>query len=128
MVQTCHGSKLRTQDVLSLFRQTTCSASASIHYNTLRVRKIYSYSDSQEIVKLLIVHLHLLLSSNSVQTAHRKTGVSNQSNSVFSFRRQFLVCSHAKHMKLVLLPWSHCCCYDVWLRCSFDFVSISLND
>ena len=55
-----NGSELPNADVLSLFRQTTCSASASIHYNTLKVRKIYSYSDSQKFVKTRIVH-HLLL-------------------------------------------------------------------
>ena len=78
-----NGSELPNADVLSLFRQTTCSASASIHYNTLKVRKIYSYSDSQKFVKTRIVHhlLLLLLLSNSVQTAYRETGVSNRSNS-----------------------------------------------
>ena len=55
-----NGSELPNADVLSLFRQTTCSVSASIHYNTLKVRKIYSYSDSQKFVKTRIVH-HLLL-------------------------------------------------------------------
>ena len=82
-----NGSELPNADVLSLFRQTTCSASASIHYNTLKVRKIYSYSDSRKFVKIRIVHhlllllLLLLLLSNSVQTAYRETGVSNRSNS-----------------------------------------------
>ena len=57
-----------------------CSASASVHFNTLKVRKIYSYSESRKFVKTLIVHLLLLL-SNSVKTAYRKTGVSNRSNS-----------------------------------------------
>ena len=76
-----NGSELPNADVLSLFRQTTCSASASIHYNTLKVRKIYSYSDSQKFVKTRIVHHLLLLLSNSVQTAYRETGVSNRSNS-----------------------------------------------
>ena len=76
----------RTRTVLSLFRQTTCSVSASIHYNTLKVRKIYSYSESRKFVKTRIVHhllllLLLLLLSNSVQTAYRETGVSNRSNS-----------------------------------------------
>ena len=74
-----NGSELANADVLSLFRQTTCSASASIHFNTLKVRKIYSYSESRKFVKTQIVH-HLLL-SNSVQTAYCKTGVSNRSNS-----------------------------------------------
>ena len=75
-------SELPNADVLSLFRQTTCSVSASIHYNTLKVRKIYSYSESRKFVKTRIVHhLLLLLLSNSVQTAYRKTGVSNRSNS-----------------------------------------------
>ena len=80
-----NGSELPNADVLSLFRQTTCSASASIHYNTLKVRKIYSYSESRKFVKTRIVHLLLLLLllllSNSVQTAYRETGVSNRSNS-----------------------------------------------
>ena len=85
-----NGSELTNADVLSLFRQTTCSASASIHYNTLKVRKIYSYSESRKFVKTRIVHHHhhlllllllLLLLSNSVQTAYRETGVSNRSNS-----------------------------------------------
>ena len=80
-----NGSELPNADVLSLFRQTTCSASASIHFNTLKVRKIYSYSDSRKFVKTRIVHhlllLLLLLLSNSVQTAYRETGVSNRSNS-----------------------------------------------
>ena len=75
-----NGSELPNADVLSLFRQTTCSVSASIHYNTLKVRKIYSYSESRKFVKTRIVH-HLLLLSNSVQTAYRETGVSNRSNS-----------------------------------------------
>ena len=74
-----NGSELPNTDILSLFRQTTCSASASIHYNTLKVRKIYSYSDSRKFVKTPIVH-HLLLSS-SVQMAYRETGVSNHSTS-----------------------------------------------
>ena len=78
-----NGSELPNADVLSLFRQTICSASASIHYNTLKVRKIYSYSESRKFVKTRIVHhlLLLLLLSNSVQTAYRETGVSNHSNS-----------------------------------------------
>ena len=46
-----NGSELPNADVLSLFRQTTCSASASIHYNTLKVHKIYSYSESWKFVK-----------------------------------------------------------------------------
>ena len=50
-----NGSELPNMEVLSLFRQTTCSASASIHYNTLKVCKIYSYSDSRKIVKMPIV-------------------------------------------------------------------------
>ena len=54
-------------------------SSSAIHYNTLKVRKIYSYTDSRKIVKMPIVH-HLLLSS-SVQTAYCETGVSNRSNS-----------------------------------------------
>ena len=37
-----NGSELPNADVLSLFRQTICSESASIHFNTLKVRKIYS--------------------------------------------------------------------------------------
>ena len=68
-----NGSELPNVDVLSLFRQTTCSLSASIHYNTLKVRKIYSYSDSQKIVKIV----HLL--SFSFQMAYCETGVSNNS-------------------------------------------------
>ena len=79
-----NGSELPNMDVLSLFRQTTCSASASIHYNTLKVCKIYSYSDSRKIEKMPIVHHHLLLLlllSSSVQMAYHKTGVSNSSNS-----------------------------------------------
>ena len=50
----CNSSELPNTDVLSLFRQTTCSASAS---NTLKVRKIHSYSDSRKIVKTPIVHI-----------------------------------------------------------------------
>ena len=38
------------------------------YYNTLKVRKIYSYSDSQKIVKTLIV-----FSSSSGQMAYCKT-------------------------------------------------------
>ena len=79
------GSELPNADVLSIFRQTTCSASASIHFNTLKVRKIYSYSssESRKFVKtrIVIIILILLLLSNSVQTAYRETGVSNRSNS-----------------------------------------------
>ena len=80
-VHKSNGSELPNVDVLSLFRQTTCSVSASIHYNTLKVRKIYSYSESRKFVKTRIVHRLLLLLSNSVQTAYRETGVSNRSNS-----------------------------------------------
>ena len=87
-----NGSELPNADVLSLFRQTTCSVSASIHYNTLKVRKIYNYTESRKFVKTRIVHLLLLLLllfllllllllSNSVQTAYCETGVSNRSNS-----------------------------------------------
>ena len=82
-----NGSELPNVDVLCLFRQTTCSASASVHFNTLKVRKIYSYSEFRKFVKTRIVH-HLLLnssssssSSSSVQTAYRETGISNRSNS-----------------------------------------------
>ena len=73
-----NGSELPNADV-GLFRQTTCSVSASIHFNTLKIRKIYSYSESRKFVKTRIVH-HLLL-SNSVQTAYHETEVSNRSNS-----------------------------------------------
>ena len=65
-----YGSELPNADVLSLFRQTTCSESASIHFNTLKVHKIYSYSESRKFVKTRIVHLLL---SNSVQTAYRES-------------------------------------------------------
>ena len=46
MVLTCplskrNGSELPKMDILSLFRQTTCSASASTH--------MYSYSDSRKL-------------------------------------------------------------------------------
>ena len=59
----CNRSELLNADVLSLFKQTTCSASASIHSNTLKVCKIHSYSDYRNILKTPIVHhhLHLLL-------------------------------------------------------------------
>ena len=78
-----NGSELPNADVLSLFRQTACSASASIHSNTLKVRKIYSHSESRKFVNTRIVHLLLLLLllSSSVQMAYHKTGVSNRSNS-----------------------------------------------
>ena len=76
-----NSSELSNADVLSLFRQATCSASASIHYNTLKVRKMYSYSESRKFVKTRIVLHFLLLLSNSVQTACCETGVSNRSNS-----------------------------------------------
>ena len=46
-----NGTELPNEDVLSLFRQTTCSASASIQFNTLKVRKIYSYSEFRTFVK-----------------------------------------------------------------------------
>ena len=52
----CNSSELQKADVIGHFRQTTCSASASIHYSTLKVRKIYSYNDSWKNVKMLIVH------------------------------------------------------------------------
>ena len=124
-----YGSELPNADVLSLFRQTTCSESASIHFNTLKVHKIYSYSESRKFVKTRIVHLL----SNSVQTAYRESGVSNRSNSFtkiiytgaymildaqnlhtfsqsrqlrvcnltsVSFRRHFLVCSRAEQRRL----------------------------
>ena len=55
-----NSSELPNADVLSLVRQATCSASASIHFNTLKVRKIYSYSEFRKFVKTRIVH-HLLL-------------------------------------------------------------------
>ena len=41
-------------------------------YTALKVHNIYSYSDSRLIVKLPIVHLHLL-SSNSVQMLYHPT-------------------------------------------------------
>ena len=71
-----NDSELPNVDVLSLFRHTTCSASAFVHYNTLNIRKIYSYSDCWKIEKTRIVH-HLLFFP--VQTAYRETGVSNRS-------------------------------------------------
>ena len=130
-------SELPNADVLSLFRQTTCSASASIHYNTLKVRKIYSYSESRKFVKTRIVHLLLLLLLLLLQfkrpTAKlgllialilsRKSFILECTWSLMhkifipspkavklqlgnltsvSFRRHFLVCSRAEHMKLVL--------------------------
>ena len=42
-------------------RQTICSASAFIRYNTHKLSRIYSYSDFWKIVKTRIVHLPLLL-------------------------------------------------------------------
>ena len=71
-----NGLELPNADVLSFFRHTTCSASASAHYNTLKHCKIYTYSDCRKIEKTPIVH-HLL--SSSVQTAYRETGDSNRS-------------------------------------------------
>ena len=65
-----NGLELPNADV----SHTTCSASASAHYNT---RKIYTHSDFRKIEKTPIVH-HLLLSS-LVQTAYRETGDSNRS-------------------------------------------------
>ena len=53
--------------------------SASEHYNTLKQRKIYSYSDCWKIERTPIVHHLLLLLSSSVQTAYRESGVSNRS-------------------------------------------------
>ena len=60
--------ELPNADVLSLFRHTTCSASASAHYNTLKHRQIFTYSDFRIIEKTPIVHHLLLLLSSSVQT------------------------------------------------------------
>ena len=74
-----NGLELPNADVLSLFRHTTCSAGASAHYNTLKHRKIYTYSDFRKIEKTPIVHHLLLLLSSSVQTAYRETGDSNRS-------------------------------------------------
>ena len=67
-------------DILGLFRQTTCSKSASVHNSTLKVRTIYSYSDSHKFVKTPTVHYHL---SSLVQTAYRETVVSNSSQKLF---------------------------------------------
>ena len=53
------GSQLPNADVLGLFRQTTCSASASVQYNTFKERKIYSSSDCRKIEKTPIVCLLL---------------------------------------------------------------------
>ena len=80
-----NGSELLNVDVLSHFRQITCSASASIHCNTLKVRKIYSYSDSRKTVKTPIVHHHHLPSSG--QTAYCETCVSNRSDYSNSFTK-----------------------------------------
>ena len=74
-----NGSELPNVDVLSLFRQTTCYTSASIHFNTLNLRKIYSYSESRKFLKT--PDCSLLSSSSSVQTAYCETGISNRSNS-----------------------------------------------
>ena len=75
-----NGLELPNADVLSLFRHTTCSASASHTYNTLKHRKIYTYNDFRKNEKTPIVHhLLLLLLSSSVQTAYRETGDSNRS-------------------------------------------------
>ena len=71
-----NGLELPNEGILSLFKQTTCSASAFIHYNTLKVHKLYSYSD-------LVINpdYSFFFLSSSVQTAYHKTGVSNRSNS-----------------------------------------------
>ena len=66
--------ELPNVDVLSLFRHTTCSASASAHYNTLKHR---TYSDFRKIEKCRLFILLLLLLSSSVQMAYRETGDSN---------------------------------------------------
>ena len=108
-----NGSELNA-DVLSLFRRTTCSASASIHYNTLKVRKIYSYSDSLKFVKISIVFFLQTDSSNSFMKiiytgAYMILGAQNRQTfsqcrvcnlTSVSFRRHFLVCD--QHVKLVL--------------------------
>ena len=70
-----NGLELPNADVLSLFRHTTCSASASAHYNALKNRKTYTYSDFRKIPKTPIIHLLLL--SSSVQTTYREIGDSN---------------------------------------------------
>ena len=70
-----NGLELPNAAVLSHFRHTICSVSASVHYNTLKQCQIYSYSDFRKIEKTPIVHLLLL--SCSVQTAYGETGVSN---------------------------------------------------
>ena len=51
-----NGLELLNADVLSNFRHRICSASAFAHYNTLKQRKIYSYSDFRKIEKTPIVH------------------------------------------------------------------------
>ena len=126
-----NSSELPNADVLRFFRQTTCSARSSIHYNALKVHKIYSYSDSRKIVKhqLFIFFLlqfkwptaklglviTLILSQKSfIQECTRslihkifipspnavKLQVWNLTS--VSFGHHFIVCSHAKHVKLVL--------------------------
>ena len=72
-----NGLELLNADVLSLFKHTPCPVSASVDYNTLKQRKIYSYSIlSENRKKTMIVH-HLL--SSSVEMAYHETGVSNRS-------------------------------------------------
>ena len=128
---------------LSLFS----SSSASIHYNSFKVCKIHSFSDSRKIAKMLIVHHHHL------STPHSETGISNRSYSytkiiytgaildaqnlhtkIFipklscnltsvTFRRHFLVWSRDVSFGPVFITLFRALC---WLRCSF--VSVSLND
>ena len=50
-----NGLELPNADILSLFRQTTCSASASTHYDTLKVCPIYCYSDSRKFGLFIII-------------------------------------------------------------------------
>ena len=69
-----NGSELQNADILIFFRRSTCSTGAFIHYNTLKVRKIHSYSHS-DLKRPIVRHL------SSVRTTYHETGVNNCSNS-----------------------------------------------
>ena len=85
----CRDGDLPNADFyISFFRHTTCSVSASVHYNSLKYKATVIVEILTQIVYylllLLLLPLLLLLLplSSSVQTAYHKTGVCNCSISL----------------------------------------------
>ena len=120
----CNGLELLNADIISLYFQPALPTSASYALQYSQTMKIHSYSDTWRIVKLFIFLSSFFSSNGLLQNWHYNCSNSFTKNIYVhdpwltyllwmpstqgcnfrsvSVRHHFLVCSHAKHVNLVL--------------------------